>query len=345
MITKTRSIPFNGQLYDVYELTNKNGSVLEIFTYGARITRLCVPDKNGVLGDVILGFANPEDYLGKITYYGATVGRYANRIEKGKFTLNGKEYSLETNNGNNHLHGGNTANFDTQNFTAEILGNELVLSHTSKDGAGGYPGNLSVKVTFSFNDADELSIDYFATTDKDTLCNLTNHAYFNLGSDDTVLDHELMIKARKITAVDDELIPHGAFMDIDATPYSFYEPKPIGQDIFSSAKYIQKCHGYDFNYCIDKQTVGLEHCAYVVDKKSGRRMDCFTTLPGVQLYTCCHLDMQGKKKYGDFAALCLETQGYPNSPNCPNFPTTVLKAGEVYSTKTVYKFSIWKESC
>ena len=341
MITKTRSISFNGQTCDVYELKNKNGCVVEIFTYGARITRLCVPDKNGVFGDVILGYQNPEEYLGKIAYYGATIGRYANRIEKGKFTLNGKTYTLETNDGAHHLHGGITANFDTQNFQAEILGDELVLSHLSPDGAGGYPGNLQVKVTFSFNDANELAIDYFATTDKDTLCNLTNHAYFNLGDDDTILDHELMIKSRKMTAIDDELIPHGEFMDIDNTAYSFYTPKRIGQDIFSNAEFIQKCHGYDFNYCIERENAGLTHCAYAYDKKSGRRMDCYTTLPGVQLYTCCRLDMQGKKKYGDFAALCLETQGYPNSPNCPNYPSTTLKAGDVYATKTIYKFSIW----
>ena len=345
MITKTRSVSFNGQTYDVYELKNKNGAFVEIFTYGARITRLCVPDKNGVLGDVILGFQSPEDYLGKISYYGATIGRYANRIEKGKFILNGKAYALETNDGANHLHGGNTANFDSQNFQAEILDNELVLSHLSPDGAGGYPGNLQVKVTFSFNDANELAIDYFATTDKDTLCNLTNHAYFNLGDDDTVLDHELMIKSRKMTAIDDELIPHGAFTDIDGTAYSFYTPKPIGQDIFSNAEHIQKCHGYDFNYCIERENAGLTHFAYVYDKKTGRRMDCYTTLPGVQLYTCCHLNMQGKKKYGDFAALCLETQGYPNAPNCPEYPSTVLKAGDVYATKTVYKFSVWNEQC
>lgn len=345
MIKKIRSIPFQGQTYELFEIKNKKGSVLEIFTYGARITRLCVPDKNGNFADVILGLATPEDYLGKIAYYGATIGRFANRIEKGKFTLGGKEYALEINDKSNHLHGGVTANFDAQNFSAEILGDELVLSHLSKDGAGGYPGNLSVKVTFSLNDADELAIDYFATTDKDTLCNLTNHAYFNLGDDDTILDHELMIKARKMTAVDDELIPHGAFLDIDNTPYSFYEPKTIGQDTFSSAELIKKCNGYDFNYCIEREKAGLAHCAYVYDKKSGRRMDCYTTLPGVQLYTCCHMALDGKKRYGDHAALCLETQGYPNSPNCPQYPSTVLKAGDVYSTKTVYKFSVWKEKC
>lgn len=340
MITKTRSIEYGGETYEVYTLTNKKGSELEIFTYGARITRLCVPDKNGNFGDVVIGFAKPEDYLGKIAYYGATIGRYGNRIEKGKFKLNGQEYTLETNNGRHHLHGGVTANFDSQNWQAEILGDELVLSHLSKDGAGGYPGNLSVRVAFSLNDADEVSIDYFAVTDKDTVCNLTNHAYFNLGDDDTVLEHELMIRSRKIALVDDELIPHGEYLDIDGTPYSFYTAKPLGADTFSNAPLIKACNGYDFNYCLEREGKGLEHFAYAYDKKTGRRMDCYTTLPGVQLYTCGRMDMQGKKKYGDHAAFCLETQGYPNAPNCPQYPSTVLKAGEAYATKTVYKFSI-----
>lgn len=342
MITKTRSIRRDGETYEVYVLRNGKGSELEIFTYGARITRLCVPDKNGAFADVIVGYEKPEDYLGKIAYYGATIGRYGNRIEKGRFTLNGKEYALEINDRSNHLHGGVTANFDSQNWSAEIVGDELVLSHLSPDGAGGYPGNLSVKVTFALTDEDEVVIDYFATTDKDTPCNLTNHAYFNLGGQDTVLSHELMIKAHKLTPVDDELIPHGEYTDIDGTAYSFYPAKEIGADTFSDAAMIKACNGYDFNYCLAREGRGLEHFAYVYDKETGRRMDCFTTLPGVQLYTCCHMDLRGKRHYKDHAALCLETQGYPNSPNCPKYPSTILKAGEVYSTKTVYKFSVVK---
>ena len=340
MIKKTHSFQYQGETYDVYTLSNGKGSEMDILTYGARITRLSVPDKTGKLGDVIVGFAQPEDYVGQITYYGATIGRYGNRIEKGKFTLNGKEYVLETNNGAHHLHGGVTANFDSQNWEAEIIGEELVLSHLSPDGAGGYPGNLQVKVTFALTEQNEVIIDYFATTDKDTLCNLTNHAFFNIGDDDTVLSQELMIKSHKITLVDNELIPHGEYMDIDGTPYSFYPAKTLGQDMFSDASMIKNCNGFDFNYCIEREGNGLEHFAYVYDKKSGRRMDCFTTLPGVQLYTSCHMNFFGKRHYGDHAALCLETQGYPNSPNCPQYPTTVLKAGEVYSTKTVYKFSV-----
>ena len=247
---------------------------------------------------------------------------------------------MEQNDGKNTLHGGNTANFDAQNWQAEIIENSLVLSHFSPDGAGGYPGNMTVKVTFTLTDDDEVRIDYFATTDKDTLCNLTNHAFFNLGGQDTVLSHELMIKARKMTPVDDELIPHGEVVDIDGTPYSFYPAKKVGADIFSNAPLIKHCNGYDFNYCLEKAGNNLEHFAYLYDEQSGRKMDCYTTLPAVQLYTCGKMDFNGKKHYGVHAGLCLETQGYPNSPNCPAYPSTVLKAGETYRETTIYKFSV-----
>lgn len=341
MIQKTYSFNKNGKTYDVYTLKNANGCEMDILTYGARITRISVPDKNGVMGDVIVGYATPEEYIGCGAYYGATIGRYGNRIGEAKFTLNGKTYLLEANNGKNTLHGGNTTNFDAENWTATIKGEKLVMSHVSPDGAGGYPGTLSVKVTFSFTNENEVVIDYDATTDKDTVCNLTNHAYFNLGGQDTILSHELMIRARQMTPVDKELIPHGEYLDIDGTAYSFYPAKLLGKDMFSSAEMIKECNGYDFNYCLDRKTAkDLEHFAYVYDSESGRMMDCYTTLPGVQLYTACHMELKGKKDYGDHCSLCLETQGYPNSPNCPEYPTTVLKAGETYRETTVYKFSV-----
>lgn len=342
MIKKSHSFNHQGETYEVYTLTNANGCKMDILTLGARIIRLFTPDRKGKLGDVIVGFAKPEDYCGKISYYGATIGRFGNRIEKGKFTLNGKEYVLEINDRSNTLHGGNTANFDSVNWKAKIEGDRLIMSHLSPDGAGGYPGNLDVCVTFSLTDENEVVIEYYATTDKDTVCNLTNHAFFNLGDDDTVLSHELLIKARQMTPVDEELIPHGDYMDIDDTPYSFYPAKTLGKDIFSDAELIQRCNGYDFNYCLDRIGKGLEHFACVYDEKSGRKMDCYTTLPGVQLYTACHMDLHGKKHYGDHSSLCLETQGFPNSPNCPQYPSTVLKAGETYQEKTVYKFSVVK---
>lgn len=342
MIEKTYSFTKNDEEYEVYTLTNANGLKMDVLTYGARIINLFTPDKNGVLGDVLIGYATPEQQCGAHGYYGATVGRFANRIGGAKFTLNGAEYVLEQNDGKNTLHGGNTANFDVQNWQAEIIENSLVLSHFSPDGAGGYPGNMTVKVTFTLTDDDEVRIDYFATTDKDTLCNLTNHAFFNLGGQDTVLSHELMIKARKMTPVDDELIPHGETLDIDGTPYSFYPAKKVGADIFSNAPLIKHCNGYDFNYCLEKAGNNLEHFAYLYDEQSGRKMDCYTTLPAVQLYTCGKMDFNGKKHYGVHAGLCLETQGYPNSPNCPAYPSTVLKAGETYRETTIYKFSVVK---
>ena len=342
MIKKTYEFENNGETYAVYTLSNAKGSEMDILTYGARITRISVPDKNGAFGDVIVGYAKPEDYCGKTAYYGATIGRFGNRIEKGRFTISGKSYQLEINDRSNSLHGGTTANFDSQNWTAKIEGDKLVTSLISPDGAGGYPGTMNVSVTFSLTDEDEVVIEYLATTDKDTPCNLTNHAYFNLGGQDTILSHELMIKASKLTPVDDELIPHGEYMDIVGTPYSFDPAKKLGADMFSDAKMIKDCNGYDFNYCLDRAGKGLEHFAYVYDEESGRKMDCYTTLPGVQLYTACHMSLSGKKQYGDHCSLCLETQGFPNSPNCPEYPSTVLKAGEEYRETTVYKFSVVK---
>ena len=340
MITKTYLFEKNGEIYEVYTLRNATGSEMDILTYGARITRISVPDKKGSFGDVIVGFARPEEYCDSKIYHGATIGRYGNRIGGARFRLHGTEYLLEANEGNNILHGGYSANFDKQNWRAKIEGEKLVLSHFSPDGAGGFPGNMQVQVAFSFTDENEVIIDYLATADKDTVCNLTNHAYFNLGGQETVYAHELKIKAKRMTPVDGELIPRGEYMDIDGTPYSFYEGKPLGQDMFSDAEMIKACNGYDFNYCLEREGTGLEWFAHVYDKESGRKMDCYTTLPGVQLYTSCRVDMQGKKHYGDHSALCLETQGYPNSPNCPSYPSTVLKAGDTYCERTVYKFSV-----
>lgn len=343
MIKKTYSFEKDGKQNDVYTLSNSSGVEVDILTYGARLIRISVPDKLGNFDDVLVGCKYPEDYYGENPYFGATIGRYGNRIEKGTFTINGTRYQLEINDKANHLHGGTSTNFDRIIWDAEIVGDRLVMRHTSPDGAGGYPGTLCVSVTFTLTEENALEIHYQATTDKDTVCNLTNHAYFNIGGQDTVLGHELMINARQMTPVDDELIPHGEFMDIDGTPYSFNPPKLLGKDMFSSAKFIKACGGYDFNYCIDRKGDGLEHFAYVYDPETGRKMDCYTTLPGVQLYTACSTGgYQGKKPYVTHCALCLETQGYPNSPNCPAYPTTLLKAGEVYDEITVYQFSVVK---
>lgn len=345
MIKKTDSFVANGRVNDVYTLRNQNGYEVDICTYGARITRIWAADRDGVFDDIIVGCATPEDYYNKgVSYYGATIGRYGNRIGGAQFPINGKEYFLEANDGKNCLHGGSTASFDRTIWAAEIAGEKLAMKHVSADGAGGFPGKMEVQVCFSLTDANELIIEYFAKCDQDTVCNLTNHAYFNLGCRETVLDHELMIKSRRMTKIDKELIPHGEYEEIDGTPYSFYPAKLLGKDMFSSAEMIQYCGGYDFNYCLERETErGLELCATVYDEVSGRKMDCFTTLPGVQLYTSNTIEgFIGKKAYKNHAALCLETQGYPNSPNCPEYPSTLLRAGEEYRETTVYQFSVKK---
>ena len=343
MIKKTYSFEMNGKTNDVYTLSNSKGAEVDVLTYGARLIRISMPDKNGNFGDCLVGCKNPEDYYGENPYFGATIGRFGNRIGESKFTINGTTYHVEANDNKNSLHGGTTTNFDRQIWDVEIDGNKIKLSHVSPDGAGGYPGTMSVTVSFELTEDNEIIIEYYATTDKDTLCNLTNHAYFNIGGQDTVLGHELMINSRQITPVDEELIPHGEYMDIDGTPYSFLPAKSLRKDMFSDAKFFAACNGYDFNYCLDRKGDGLEHFAYVYDPETGRKMDCYTTLPGVQLYTACSTGgFKGKKDYVNHCALCLETQGYPNSPNCPEYPSTVLKAGETYHEVTVYKFSVVK---
>ena len=342
MIKKTYSFAMEGRMNDVYTLSNAKGYEVDILTYGARITRIYAPDKNGNFDDLIVGCEKVEDYYGENPYFGATIGRYGNRIEGARFTLNGREYHIEPNEKGNTLHGGYSSNFDRVIWEAEIKEDILIMSHVSPDGAGGFPGELKVKVCFSLSEDNELKIEYFATSDKDTVCNLTNHSYFNIGGQDTVLGHELMIKSRKMTKIDKDLIPHGEYEEIDGTPYSFYPAKLLGKDMFSDAEMIMHCNGFDFNYCIERESEhGLELCAAVYDSETGRKMECYTTLPGVQLYTACGTGgFKGKKDYVNHCALCLETQGYPNSPNCPEYPSTILRKEEIYHEITVYKFSV-----
>lgn len=331
----------SGAAVDVYTLTNARGMQMEVSTLGGRILTLTAPDRDGRFADVLMGLARPEDYVDNHPYYGAFIGRYGNRIGGAKFTLGGKTYELEKNNGKNMLHGG-FVGFDRRLMTAKVDGDALVLSYHSPDGECGFPGNLDVDVKYELTADGEVKLTYDAVSDADTLCNLTNHAYFNIGDDDTVLDQVLDINASRITPVDDELIPHGEFMDVIGTPYSFKGGVKLGKNMFSDDHMIALCHGFDFNYCLDRKTENdLEFCASVYDEKSGRYMECYTTLPGVQLYTSNTVKGSvGKKTYENYAALCLETQGFPNSPNCPEYPSTVLKKGEKYHTETVYKFSV-----
>lgn len=341
MVKKTYTFTDKCGTVDVYTLENAKGMKMEVSALGGRILTLTAPDRDGKLADVLMGLARPEDYVTQHPYYGAFIGRYGNRIGGAKFTLGGKTYELEKNNGRNMLHGG-FVGFDRRLMTAKVDGDALVLSYHSPDGECGFPGNLDVDVKYELTDDGEVKLTYDAVSDADTLCNLTNHAYFNIGDDDTVLDQVLDINASRITPVDDELIPHGEFMDVIGTPYSFKGGVKLGKNMFSDDHMIALCHGFDFNYCLDRKTENdLEFCASVYDEKSGRYMECYTTLPGVQLYTSNTVKGSvGKKTYENYAALCLETQGFPNSPNCPEYPSTVLKKGEKYHTETVYKFSV-----
>ena len=340
----------DGTPVDAYTLTNSNGVVAKVITYGATLTELHVPDIKGVSADVVLGFAGmsePSGYLSpKDPYFGATVGRYANRIAKGKFTLDGKEYTLALNNGPNSLHGGKKG-FDKVVWKAEPVpnsdGESVRFTYTSADGEEGYPGTLTTTVTYSLTDKNELILDYKATTDKDTVLCLTNHTYFNLageGSGD-VLDHVVVLNADKFLPVDDTLIPTGELKDVKGTPLDFTNPTPIGQRIDQVPGGPPK--GYDHCYVVNGQAGTLRPAAKVTDPKSGRVLEMLSTEPGVQLYTGNFLDGSvigiGGKTYPQHGAFCLEAEHYPDSPNHPAFPSVVLKPGETYTQTTVYKFS------
>lgn len=338
-----------------YTLSNPAGMKVKLINYGAIITTVDVPDRDGKVENVTLYRDSLADYTevknGKPTtpFFGATVGRYGNRIAKGRFKLDGKEYTLATNNGPNALHGG-LKGFDKQIWKAEevkSLGEVgIAFTRTSPDTEEGYPGNLKVKVTYSLTDKNELKMDYEATTDKDTVVNLTNHSYWNLagaGNGD-ILRHEMTINADRILPVDNTLIPTGKLDPVKGTVYDFTKPKPIGKDMppFDLAK---NEGGYDHCYVLNRNGSGMELAAHVVEPTSGRVMEVFTTQPAVQFYVGNYLDGSisgGGKAYKKHYGFCLEAQHYPDSPNHPDFPTTVLKPGETYHQTTVYKFTAEK---
>jgi aldose 1-epimerase len=330
----------------LYTLKNDNQMSVKISTYGATITSVKVPDINGETGDVVLGFNSYIPYLNGHPYIGVIVGRYGNRIANGKFTLNGKTYALATNNGPNHLHGGVTG-FDKVVWNADVLkdssGPGLRLSYLSKDGEEGYPGNLTISVTFSITNDNELKISYEANTDQATPVNLTSHAYFNLsaGKSENALKHELTLFADRYTPVDATLIPTGVIDSVKNAPsMDFTEPKAIGSDIG------QVTGGYDHNYVVNRTDNSLAHAAYVLDPASGRTMNVYTTEPGVQFYSGNFLDgtLVGKenKAYVQHYGFCLETQHFPDSPNQPNFPDTILHPGQIFKSQTIYVFGVKK---
>jgi aldose 1-epimerase len=339
----------DGQQVDIYTLTNKNGVELAITNYGGTVVSWKVPDRNGHIADVVLGYENVKDYENGKAYFGATVGRYANRIAHGKFTLNGSTYTLAKNDGENHLHGG-IKGFSKRVWTAKDVsgsnGQALELTYLSKDGEEGYPGNLSVTVVFTLTEQNELKIDYSATTDKDTVLNLTNHSYFNLagqGSGD-ILSHELTLNADRFTPVDATLIPTGELRKVKGTPFDFSQATAIGARINQDDEQLKFGKGYDHNWVLNKPKIGvLTLAAQLYEPKSGRLLEVRTTEPGVQFYSGNFLDgsAHGKegKVYNYRTGMCLETQHFPDSPNHPDFPTTVLKPGQRFHSTTIYKFS------
>jgi aldose 1-epimerase len=334
----------DGTLIEAYMLQNSQGASAKVITYGATLTELHVADKNGEMGDVVLGFDNIEGYLGQHPYFGGTIGRYGNRIAKGKFALDGKEYDLFLNNGPNSLHGGQVG-FNRRVWKAEELkdkdGAAVRFSYLSKDGEENYPGNLQVSVTYTLTNTNELKLQYSAETDKDTVLNITNHSYFNLSGTDTgnILKYILYINADKYTPVDSTLIPTGELAAVAGTPLDFLKPTEIGARIAE----IKEIGGYDHNYILNGKAGTLRVAAKVTDPESGRVMEVLTTEPGVQFYSAIGLNGSIKGKggvgYEKYGAICLETQHFPDSPNRSNFPSTELKPGTKFHSETIYKFS------
>lgn len=338
----------DGTVVESFTLTNPSGMSVSAITYGAIITSLQVPDRSGKLEDVVLGFDSLDGYLKGTAYFGAVIGRYGNRIGGAKFALDGQTYPLAANNGPNSLHGG-LKGFDKVVWQGEPFerdGNAgVVFTYTSPDGEEGFPGTLSVQVTYTLTGKNELAIDYRATTDKPTVVNLTQHSYFNLRGDGSgdVLGHELIIDADRYSNVDKDLIPLDDPVTVAGTPFDFRTSTAIGARIDADDEQLRLGSGYDHNYAINRSGPGLVRAARVVEPKSGRTMEVFTTEPGVQLYTANHLDgVRGKAGhvYNRRNAFCLETQHYPDSPNKPSFPSTTLRPGETYESRTVYAFGV-----
>lgn len=333
----------DGAEVHLYTLTNSRGVVAKVTTYGAILTELHVPDREGKLANVVMGFDKLEEYLKGHPGFGAPIGRYANRIGGAKFTIDGKEYTLAKNNGPNHIHGG-IKGFDKYVWTAEPSETKdsasVKFTRLSPDGEEGYPGSLSVSITYTLTDANELRIDYTGTTDKPTVINLTNHSYFNLAGSGDVLAQELMIAASNYTPADEGLIPTGEIKSVKSTPLDFTTPTTIGAHINDLPPHTR---GYDHNFVIDGGGKSLTLAARARDPKSGRAMEVWTTEPGVQLYTGNWLDGKragvGGVVYKQHHAFCLETQHYPDSPNKPNFPSPILRPGQTFSSTTTFRFS------
>lgn len=340
----------NGKPVELYTLANESGASVSITNYGGTVTSIVVPDKTGKMGDVVLGFDTVAEYVEKSPYFGCITGRYANRIAKGRFTLDGKEYTVATNNDPNHLHGG-LKGFDKQIWKAKIGNNTdnptLTLTYTSPDGEEGYPGTLTNSVSYTWTQDNALRIRYRSTTDKPTILNLTNHSYFNLAGEGskTNLDHRIKINAKHYTPIDETSIPTG-IAPVEGTPFDFSKPTRIGKRIDEDNEQLKNGKGYDHNFVLKKKDDGkLMTAAIVTEPTSGRVLTVKTTEPGIQFYTGNFLDdVKGKggRNYAYRSAFCLESQTFPDSPNQKEFPSPVLRPGETYNQVTVYHFGIKK---
>ena len=338
----------DGNDVDQYILTNNKGMEVSIITYGGIITSWTAPDKNGDYKDIVLGYNTLAEYEDETPYFGALIGRYSNRIAKGKFKLDDQEYTLVANNRPNHLHGG-LKGFDKVVWGAKTIVNDstvsLELSYLSKDMEEGYPGNLETKVTYTLNNEDELSVSYEATTDKPTIVNLTQHSYFNLTADfnQNILDHEIFINADSFLPVDNALIPTGEFRDVNETPFDFRKPKLIGKQISDENTQLENGMGYDHCWVLNDQGKGSRFVASAYEPVSGRFLEVFSNEPGIQFYSGNFLDGTLPNKsngtYQNRTGFCLETQHFPNSPNQENFPSVRLNPTEKYSSKTIFRLS------
>ena len=334
-----------GKKTGLYTLRNKNGLVAQVTNYGAILVSIFVPDREGNMGDILQGYDTIDEYInGNSPYMGAVCGRCANRIAKGKFTLLNKVYTLAVNNGPNHLHGGITGFSKVVWDVTDVSDSAVKMEYFSPDGEEGYPGNLSVSVKYTLTDANELRIDYFATTSKTTVVNLAGHSYFNLAGEGSgsVYDHDLMISGAFFTPTDETNIPSGEIRSVKGTPMDFTRPKKIGSEIDKADEQLKFGAGYDHNWVLDHRTGTLGLAAAAHDPFSGRVLEVYTTQPGVQLYTANWIDGEkgkGGKKYGRRWAFCLETQHFPDSVNIPHFPSTVLNPGDEYKHSCIYKFS------
>ena len=339
----------DGQSVDLYTLRNVHGVEAKITNYGGILVSLKVPDRNGKFDDVVLGFNDLDTYLKGHPYFGALIGRYGNRIAKGRFTLNGVEYKLAVNNGENTLHGG-LKGFDKVVWTGKEMktkaGPAVVLTYLSKDGEEGYPGNLNVRVVYTLTNNNEIKLDYSATTDKDTVINLTEHSYFNLAGEGNgdILNTLVTINGNRFLPTDAGSIPTGEFRNVKGTPFDFLTPHAIGERINQDEEQLKLGNGYDHTWIINGQSGTLRLAATAYETTSGRMMQVWTTEPGVQFYTGNFLDgtLTGKsgKIYQRRFGFCFETQHYPDSPNHPAFPTTTLKKGATYNSTTIYRFAI-----